>query len=79
MPRTDHSVEIQHLREMHRHLVDLMGEKKSEAAMVTVLTYEVVADLLQMHDDTGISLDNWHSAKELVEILIGSPITLNGV
>lgn len=31
-------------------------------------------DLLQAHDETGISLDDWLSARLLVELLIGKPI-----
>lgn len=40
-------------------------------------TLEVAADLLEMHDATGISLDDWPAARSLVENLIGHPITEN--
>lgn len=35
------------------------------------------ADLLEMHDHTGISLDNWEMAKAVIEPKIGRPITPN--
>jgi hypothetical protein len=39
----------------------------------------LAADLLEAHDDTGISLDNWISAREFVERRIGREIEPNGV
>ena len=39
----------------------------------------LAVDLLQAHDDTGISLDNWWVARDFVENLLGSPIRENGV
>ena len=42
------------------------------------LAYELAADLLELHDDTGISLDNWESARMFVETRIGHEITENG-
>lgn len=38
---------------------------------------ELADDLLQAHEDTGISLDNWGPAREFVEAFHG-PITPNG-
>ncbi len=39
----------------------------------------LAADLLEMHDKQGISLDNWDSARGLVEHLLGYSINENGV
>lgn len=38
---------------------------------------ELADDLLEMHDQTGISLDGWVAARELVEAYLG-PIEENG-
>lgn len=48
-----------------------------------VLTDEQVAtllaaDLLEAHDDTGISLDHWIAAREFVERHIGRTLQENG-
>ena len=40
---------------------------------------EAAAALLEVHDSTGISLDNWNGPREFVEDLIGTPITENHV
>lgn len=37
------------------------------------------AALLECHDLTGISLDNWRGPREFVEDMIGHRITENGV
>jgi hypothetical protein len=70
MPLTDHTTAIAKMREeaQNFHHCDLRR-----------LAREVAADLLEMHDDTGISLDTWVAARELVETFTGSPITENGV
>lgn len=47
-------------------------------ALERILMLKVVADLLEMHDATGISLDDWTPARELAEMLIGHPVRLNG-
>ncbi len=64
---TDHSEEIARLRVRAR-------SKEHYDALV----YELCADLLASHDDSGISLDNW-TARALVELLIGQEITESGV
>jgi hypothetical protein len=38
---------------------------------------ELARDLRELHDDTGISLDAWVSAREVVEAYTG-PVTPNG-
>lgn len=64
--RSDHSAEIAQLR-------DQVGD----GTALEALTLAVAADLLQAHDETGISLDDWLSARLLVELLIGKPILEN--
>lgn len=36
-------------------------------------------ELLEAHDASGISLDNWDAAREFVEALTGQEITPNGI
>ena len=69
MDRTDHSTAIALLR---TRAEQLKSDRDTQLAM------EVAADLLELHDDTGISLDAWASAREMVERFIGQPITPNG-
>lgn len=38
---------------------------------------ELADDLMEMHDQTGVSLDAWVSAREVVEAYCG-PIVVNG-
>jgi hypothetical protein len=42
------------------------------------VSIKLARDLYQLHIDTGISLDNWKSAREFVEFYYG-PISENGV
>jgi hypothetical protein len=75
---TDHSTEIANLRDIALGLRNAhLGTARPVALMG--LTYSVAADLLQAHDDTGISLDNWDSARGLVETLLDQRILENGV
>lgn len=67
MPNTNHSEDIKFLR------------SEAESGTTTDNSLVLAADLLELHDNTGISLDNWASAREYVEILIGHPIKENGV
>ena len=39
---------------------------------------DLAADLLELHDRTSLSLDNWASAREFIEARIGQPIQENG-
>lgn len=64
--RSDHSEEIAELR-----------TQVGDGTVVEALTRALAADLLQGHDETGISLDEWLSARLLVECLIGKPILEN--
>lgn len=65
---TDHSEAIARLRER---------AKKKER--YDALVYELAADLLQSHDESGISLDAWTPARDLVEMLIGDSIIESGI
>jgi len=64
--RSDHAAEIAQLR-----------TQVEGGTLLEELTKAVAADLLQAHDETGISLDEWLSARLLVELLIGKPILEN--
>lgn len=66
--RSDHAEEISGLR-----------AAVEQGAALEALARAVAADLLQAHDETGISLDEWLSARVLVETLIGKPILENEV
>ena len=67
---TDHSVAINRLR---------TAATDGTTSPFSGLVYQVAADLLEIHDQTGISLDNWRSARTLVEILMAAPLQENGV
>lgn len=69
MPATDHSRDIKNLRLRSKYETNTITER---------LTLEVAADLLEIHDTTGISLDNWPSARGLVEHLTSHKIQENG-
>lgn len=65
--RSDHSKEIAQLRRQAG------AATESQDALV----FAVAAELLQAHDQTGISLDDWLAPRLLVERLIGGPIIEN--
>lgn len=65
--RTDHSRYIRELR-----------EQAEAATPPDSYRLGLVADLLEAHDDTGISLDNWLNAREFVEYHISATIDKNG-
>jgi hypothetical protein len=60
---TDHAEEIQALRDRSR-----------TKERYDFLVYQLAADLLEAHDESGISLDAWTPARDLVELLIGAEI-----
>lgn len=80
---TDHSTEIQTLRDRARRLREDGVEAPSSYTVVRTthlgVIYGLLADLLQMHDDTGISLDEWTNARVAVETALDAPILKNGV
>lgn len=65
---TDHSEEVARLR-----------ERSKRKEYYDKLVYLTAADLLESHDESGISLDNWLPARALVELLIGERIVESGV
>lgn len=65
---TDHSEEVRRLR-----------ERAKTKERYDALVYNLCADLLISHDETGIALDNWLYARDLVELLIGTEIIESGV
>jgi hypothetical protein len=67
--KSDHAEEIARLRERAG-----LSDERQQA-----LVYAVAAELLQAHDETGISLDDWLAPRLLVELLIGGPIIENEV
>lgn len=64
---TDHAEEIALLRY-------LAGELNSESIVVDL---NLAADLLEAHDQTGISLDDWPFARRFVERYVGKSIIPN--
>lgn len=68
---TDHSEAICKLRQV---AMEQMAEGSLEQ-----LAHLTAADLLEAHDETGISLDNWAAARALVEYCMERRITENGV
>jgi hypothetical protein len=68
--KTDHSADIAMLR---------AKAEDSNLPDLNVLIYEIGADLLEMHDRQSLSLDDWDTGRNFVELLIGHPITKNGV
>lgn len=66
---TDHSEEIAQLREYARYLDNHFD----------ILCRFLAADLLEAHDQTGISLDDWPYARRFVEQFTESPVLPNCV
>ena len=66
---TDHSEEIAELRAMAAE-----AEERESFVMINL-----AADLLEAHDQTGISLDDWPYARQFVEQILTEPILPNGV
>lgn len=78
---TDHSDEIAELRRMAKEVLD-EGDSISDDGEFTdsrggYVTLMLAADLLEAHDQTGISLDDWPYAREFVEGLLERPIIPN--
>lgn len=65
---TNHSPEIVRLR-----------ERAKRKERYDQLVYLLAADLLESHDESGISLDTWPAARNLVELLIGDEIVESGI
>lgn len=66
---TDHSGEIAWLRLK----AVSAGDQQQE------LTFLVAAELLQSHDETGCSLDDWTPCRQMVELLLGARVLENDI
>lgn len=75
MPKTDHSEKIAKLRAG----ADRARTRKTIEAKQAAINLDCAAALLEVHDATGISLDNWPPVRAFVEYLISEPIQENGV
>lgn len=68
---TDHSMEVDALRAKARELTSATDTENPSSAGVWLVgeanAYFLAADLLELHDRTGISLDDWTAAREFVE------------
>lgn len=77
----DYTVHADEIAAMRQRVADIMAEypNASEAPRVAFLEATIcqaAAALLEVHDDTGISLDNWVGPREVVEtalMTIGLP------
>jgi hypothetical protein len=67
---TDHRIEIGLMRQK----AETFPEDSLER-----LAHVACAEILQGHDETGWSLDNWQPMREFVEFMIGHAIEENGV
>lgn len=61
---TDHSSEIRELRQLAT--LGFLSPLESAGLLAA-------ADLLQAHDETGISLDDWYGPGRLVTLALGRP------
>jgi hypothetical protein len=73
---TDHSEEIRELRERARTY--------AQSAPASAIVCRAAADLLEVHDRTGISLDRWDGPRDLVNLALSrhtgsGTFTPNGV
>lgn len=71
--RTDHGADINQMRLVIKQLRLQLASSQTNPADLAPLQREVVilkaaADLLECHDDTGISLDSWPGPRALVEL-----------
>jgi ATP/maltotriose-dependent transcriptional regulator MalT len=65
---TDHSVEIAET---------LSNANRIGADPLDALCSRLAAELLQSHDETGLSLDDWPTARRFVEHFTGVPVLPN--
>lgn len=66
-----HTVHEDEIRALRAEALRLCGEVKPEDATpqqaILNAAFEASAALLEVHDDTGISLDDWVGPREMVE------------
>lgn len=75
---TNHSEQITDLRNTAMSL-ERGDHKDSPDIKKRIIMFNAAAALLEVHDDTGISLDNWKGPREFVEMMLGEPIQENHV
>ncbi len=63
-PTTDHTQEVALLHERAAQVCDPVEQ----------ITIRLAAELLEAHDDTGISLDHWTTARDFVELHLGHAV-----
>lgn len=78
-PNSDNSHDVALLREFAAEFSAEGDPEFGPDPQLRRLAYLACADLLDCHDDTGMSLDDWWPARNLVEYCIGHGIDLNGV
>lgn len=66
-PTTDHRDEIA--------MLYLLCDEASDSEVAR--EFRLAAELLWAHDDTGISLDDWPTARQFVEHRLGCPVLPN--
>lgn len=76
--RTDHTAQITPLRAHAVYADTAPGPTFSISQREEALRYQLAAELLELHDATGISLDNWETARAFVESLTHDTVTENG-
>lgn len=64
---TDHAEEI----------AELWANSTKQDDKLRMVDFMLAAELLQAHDDTGISLDDWPTARQFVERHLGQDILPN--
>ena len=76
-PATNHSRTTDHSEEI-RALRDAWLAQTERQSHRTAILYRAAADLLEVHDETGISLDDWDGPRNLVNLAL-SDLGLGGV
>lgn len=77
--RTDHSGKIRHMRDQADAWERSHVATGSAMLRDLVLLERAAADLLELHDSTGLNLHNAPNLLALVEHVMGSPVEPNGV
>jgi hypothetical protein len=76
---TSHEVEIAMLRYEATKYRDLLKDHPTPGHLLQAVAREAAAALLETHDTSGISLDEWKGPRELVEFFIGESFLENHV
>jgi hypothetical protein len=73
---TDHSEEIAELRTWADNALREMDSEEFNKR-TAYISIHLAADLLEAHDQNGISLDDWPYARQFVETFLQRPILPN--